>query len=197
VLIGFYDDSNEGLDPAEENVLRDVGCERIFSAGRGRYVSEEVIEFLRPGDTLVVHDISRLAGTIKDTLFLVERLHKSGVSVHALRNNVVPGTAVGDSFGTICAILADTSRNTDAQDSADRKSNGQRGRPASLSAEDQARAERLLQRASVLDVARLLRVSPATIYRYFPRRRNASVYSAGYERMPPPKGQGPPPTSKK
>jgi AcrR family transcriptional regulator len=46
-------------------------------------------------------------------------------------------------------------------------------RPHALSSADQLKVHQMLleKGASVLDVARKLRVSPATIYRYAPRRR--------------------------
>lgn len=172
MLIGFCLKDEGQPHPNEEDMLRDAGCERIFSSVRG-VVSNEVIDYLRPGDTLVIADVVRLGATIKDAISTVEQLQKRGVLIRSLHDPIVPGTSVGDSFGNICAILAEAYRGT-TDESEKKPRTGQKGRPAALRPEEQARAEQLLQQASVLEVARILKVSPATLYRYFPRKRSSS-----------------------
>ena len=167
--IGFYADSAAVGERPEVELLEEVGCGRIF--GPGDRLSEDVIEFLRPGDTIVVTHLSRLAKSLESLIVLIERLQTMGVSVHAIQNQIVPGTPVGDAFGQACSILAEFQRSTKTES---RDKRGRKGRPIVLNPEDQVRAERLLKRASVLEVARLLKVSPATIYRYFPRRRSGA-----------------------
>lgn len=184
MLIGFCTDAATAAGaPADAEILREIGCARVFGPDASRFVTAEVIDYLRPGDVLVIADIARLAGSIEELVTIVERLHHTNVAIHAVRNEIVPGTAIGDSFGQACAVLAKFCRATAPAESIRKPRNGRRGRPSALSPEDQAHAERLLMRENVLEVARLLRVSPATIYRYFPRGRfNASRRTGGREK---------------
>lgn len=177
--VGLYADEASADGRQELVLLEEAGCGRVF--GPAALVSEDVIEYLRPGDTLVVVSLARLATTLSGLILLLERLQAAGVAVHAIETQIVPGTAVGDAFGQVCSVLAAFHRSVASSDPKQKKS--RRGRPVVLAPDDQARAERLLKRASVLEVARLMKVSPATIYRYFPRRElGASAY--GSDRSP-------------
>ena len=166
VLVGFYADAVSADGRRELELLEEAGCGRVF--GPAALLPEDVIEYLRPGDTLLVVTLFRLATSLPGLILLFERLQEAGVGVHAIDNRVVPGTTIGDAFGQVCSILAGLHRA--ATSGAAKEKRGRRGRPIMLTPEDQARAERLLKRASVIEVARLLKVSPATIYRHFPRR---------------------------
>ena len=172
MLIGFCLHDESQPRPNEEDMLRDAGCERIFSSPRG-LITDDVIDYVRTGDTLVIADLVCLGATIKDAISTAEQLKKRGVLIRSLHEPIVPGTPVGNSFGDVCTILAEAYRNrSDANEKGSRP--GHKGRPAALQPGEQARAEQLLQRASVLEVARILKVSPATIYRYFPRKGSSS-----------------------
>jgi DNA invertase Pin-like site-specific DNA recombinase len=173
VLIGFASDAPAlNGEMADAELLRELGCERVLSAAQGVFITEDIIDYLRPGDVLVVADLARLESDLAKLIYLVERLHKAGVGLQVARTEIAPGTAAGDSFPKLCAILAEFCRTSPPQ-SPDRatRSIRARGRPAALPPEAQKRAERLLKsgRTSVNEIARVLNVSPATVYRYFPR----------------------------
>lgn len=167
MVVGFCYEFGAPGAPADADVLGEIRCERIFRSDVSSTVTKETIEFLRHGDVLVVAEVARLAPTIEDLLLLVERLHRDHIGVHCIRDGIVPGLPTGESFGEVCATLARFCREA-AQARLAAQKRG-RGRPTALSPEDRERAARLLKRATVIEVASLLRVSPATIYRYFPR----------------------------
>lgn len=182
--MGFYTDAavaNDGQSDTE--ILRGIECARLFGSAASQFVTEEVIDYLRPGDVLVVADIARLASSLESMMKVVERLHTGGIAIHAVRNNITPNSAVGDAFGSVCALLARFCRDVMEPKSKIKPGQRRRGRPIALRPDDQQQAERLLKRASVLEVARLLSVSPATLYRYFPRKRTMKKLIPHQERV--------------
>lgn len=163
----------------DERILRDFGCERVFSAAQGVFVAEDVVQYLRPGDVLAVADLSRLGADIAQFIQLVEQLHSAGVRVCVVGTEVGPDTALGATFAQSCAILAKFARAQSTQGSAQGRKRS-RGRPAALSPASKTRAQMLLRsgQASVAQVARILKVSSTTLYRHFPRTRKAIKTSA-------------------
>jgi DNA invertase Pin-like site-specific DNA recombinase len=171
VLVGFGVNKT-AAGGSDSDQLRALGCTRIFLVEDGEYLSEEVINYLRSGDTLVAVGLDRIGNSIEDILSALARLHEIGIAFRAEENQIIPGTPIGDAFLEICRMLTACARALKARESGQRRQRRRRGRPVVLGPDAHARAERLLreERASVLEIARLLRVSPATIYRYFPRR---------------------------
>jgi DNA invertase Pin-like site-specific DNA recombinase len=176
VLVGFHSAAAGGGE-SDSDALRGIDCARLFGSDESQFVTQEAMDFLRAGDVLVIADIARLAPSIEAMMTVVERLHQAGISVHAVRNGIVPGAPFGDSFGIMCTRLAQFCRaSTPPTQGNARKA--RRGRPNALRPEDQERAERLIKRQSVIEVARLLHVSPATLYRHFRNRRGAAKSGA-------------------
>jgi DNA invertase Pin-like site-specific DNA recombinase len=173
VLIGFAPDDPAGnASGSDAELLHQFGCERILSAAQGVLITEDVIDYIRPGDSLVGAAVARLEASLARLIHLVVRLDKAGVALQVANSEIARGTALGDSFAKICGILAAYIQ-TKAQQMSARQTPQQRSRgcPIALSPEAQKRAARLLNngRTSVYEIARILEVSPATVYRYFPR----------------------------
>jgi DNA invertase Pin-like site-specific DNA recombinase len=173
LLIGFAPDDPAGNGSSSDaELLHQFGCERILSAAHGVPITEDVIEYLRPGDTLVVGDLSRLEASLASLIHLVVRLDKAGVTLQVANGEIAPATALGGAFAKVCGILAAFILTQAQQASAgETQQQRSRGRPVALSPEAQRRAARMLKngRASVNEIAQILKVSPATVYRYFPR----------------------------
>lgn len=80
----------------QEKTLREAGCdvvraEKGSGASRvGRTELETLLDFLRPGDTLVVTRIDRLARSIKDLQDIVYMLKERGVSLRRLNSQLTP-----------------------------------------------------------------------------------------------------------
>ncbi|MEI9803323.1 MAG: recombinase family protein [Pseudolabrys sp.] len=179
MLIGFGAAAGDEKD-SDASTLQRLGCERSFLWADKTVIREELdraIEFLRPGDILVATDLTRFTNDILSLVALMQRLQTLQIGVRVESQGIVPGTAVGDAFAKCCSILADAHRSFEleraaADDGGSLLAKRQRGRPAALSLGDRMKAKRLLSegRMSVSQIARLLRVSTATIYRYFPQR---------------------------
>ena len=174
--IGNASDKAQGDGPA----LEKAGCERIIlvaDALEAKFKLDEILQYTRDGDVLVVLGLDRLGGTLDAIVQTVDRLYGLKVALQ-VEGCITPGTMIGDSFVEVCHALAKQGE-LFRQSRAAAGANGtasverRRGRPGSLSGVEQERAMRMLEggRANVREVARRFKVSPATIYRLFPRRR--------------------------
>ena len=157
--------------------LEGAGCDRIILVEAPQLVRlklEELLQYLRSGDTLVVIDLDRLGKNVDEIVLMCGRLEKAGVALRVEKRDIIPGTPLGEMFSKVCSCLSavlPVGRSADAVTQlAGKVIARRRGRPALLSIADKLRAQKLLvdQNASVQWVAKLLNVSPATIYRHFP-----------------------------
>jgi DNA invertase Pin-like site-specific DNA recombinase len=159
----------------DSSALESAGCERSFFYEATFELEErleQVFDFARAGDVVVVLDLDRLGATLRDVLESIAQFSDNAVGLKVEKYGIIPGTALGDSFGAACKVL----RDVDAPSQGAQLAHRRRGRPNVLDMETQAKALKLLSgNASVLEVARVLRVSPATIYRYFPKRSGRAV----------------------
>lgn len=69
-------------------------CDRVFEekisgASKARPALEEMMRFVRDGDTVVVHSIDRLARSLIDLQSIVDELVDKGVSVQFLKENLM------------------------------------------------------------------------------------------------------------
>ena len=71
------------------NALRSAGCETIYeeAASGGRWDRPELqnlLKYLRPGDVVVVWKLDRLSRSLKDLLFIMEKLDAAGAGFRSL-----------------------------------------------------------------------------------------------------------------
>jgi predicted site-specific integrase-resolvase len=83
-----------GLDQNTQRQLEGVALDRIFTdkaSGKDtrRPQLDELLRFIRDGDTLLVHSRDRLARNLDDLRTLVQRLTKKGVRVEFLKEHLV------------------------------------------------------------------------------------------------------------
>ena len=78
--------------------------EKVSAKDTNRPQLKEMLEFAREGDTIFIHDFSRLARSTKDLLDIVELLNKKGV--HLVSNS----TATGKLMLTIIGAIAEFER---------------------------------------------------------------------------------------
>jgi DNA invertase Pin-like site-specific DNA recombinase len=165
----------DNAQPAEVAMLEALGCEKVFTdyeTRRGERPNFRIaLDFLRPGDVLVVPATRHLGVDIEMIVLQVEWLRRAGVSVR-IGELFVPETPNGDAFSAICREFARLVEPPSESEPTTPAPTRQRGRPQALSAKDLAKARRLLAESTITisDVARALGVSPTTVYRYFPRR---------------------------
>lgn len=81
------------LDQNTQRQLESVQLDRIFTdkaSGKDakRPQLDELLRFIRDGDTLVVHSMDRLARNLDDLRSLVQRLTRKGVRIEFLKENL-------------------------------------------------------------------------------------------------------------
>lgn len=101
----------------QEAALRAAGCtviraEKKSGARRnGRTELAILLEFLAPGDTLVVTRIDRLARSMKDLQDIVHDLKERGVALRATEQPVNTATAAGKAFLDMLGVFAEFETN--------------------------------------------------------------------------------------
>lgn len=186
MLVGYARVSTADQTPALQlDALKAANCERIFvekasGAQRDRPELAAALAFLRPGDTLVVWKLDRLARSIKQLIETVDDMETIGIGFRSLTEAIDTTTPSGKLVFHIFGALAEFERSIirertraglDAAASRGRKG----GRPSALSNADLAAAKALLRdpEITVEEVAQRMNVSPATLYRYLPGGRSS------------------------
>lgn len=177
-LVGYarISTTQQSLDQ-QHDALALAGTVRVFAdtmsgARDDRPQLAAMLDYVRPGDTVVVVALDRLGRTVPGIFRTVETLHASGVHLRTLRENIDSTTPIGKLLMAIFAGVAEYERILIMERSAvARQAARDRGklpgRPRALDS-DQLRTALDLRNAgqSVPDIMRTLRVSRSTLYRY-------------------------------
>ena len=164
----------------QEQALRAAGCEVIRAekvTGTSRTDRTELqvlLDFLRPGDTLVVTRIDRLARSIKDLQDIVYTLKEQGVTLKAIEQPIDTRSAAGKAFLDMLGVFAEFETNLrrerQIEGIAAAKSRGvYRGRKPSVDTAEIQRL-RLEDKLGATEIARRLGVGRATVYRALANR---------------------------
>ena len=101
----------------QEEALRAAGCQVIRAEKRGggdregRTELRLLLDFLHPGDTLVVTRIDRLARSVRDLQDIVHELKGKGIALKATEQPVDTGTAAGKAFLAMLGVFAEFETN--------------------------------------------------------------------------------------
>jgi DNA invertase Pin-like site-specific DNA recombinase len=97
----------------QQEELKKAGCkvvrsEKVSGTSReGRAELESLMEFLRPGDTLVVTRVDRLARSIRDLQNIVHELKERGVAIKATEQPIDTSTAAGKAFLDMLGVFSE------------------------------------------------------------------------------------------
>lgn len=174
-IIGYARVSTDDQDCAiQEDALRAAGCTIVRSEKRsgttteGREELETVLSFLRPGDTLMVTRIDRLARSVRDLEGIVARLRERGAHLRATGQPVDTATAAGKAFLQMLAVFAEFEtairRERQMEGIAKAKAAGvYKGRRPSVPTQEVR--ELHAQGISPTEIAKRLRIGRASVYR--------------------------------
>jgi DNA invertase Pin-like site-specific DNA recombinase len=180
-LVGYARVSTADQDPKLQlDALHRAGCERCFvdyasGVRADRPELAAVLDYLRPGDTLVVWKLDRLGRSLSHLIELLGQLEQRGVHFASLTEGMDTATPMGRLLFSIMGALAEFERSlirerTVAGLAAARAAGRRGGRPRALT-DDQVDQVRILRAAGKgsASIARTLGVSRMTVYRALPR----------------------------
>ena len=84
--------------------------EKVSAKDTNRPKLQEMLEYVREGDTVYIHDFSRLARSTKDLLDIVERLNNKGVTLKSNKENLDTSTPTGKLMLTMIGAINEFER---------------------------------------------------------------------------------------
>ena len=84
--------------------------EKISAKDTNRPKLQELLDFVREGDTVHIHDFSRLARSTRDLLDIVERLNSKGVHLVSNKENIDTSTPTGKLMLTMIGAINEFER---------------------------------------------------------------------------------------
>jgi len=116
--IGYARVSTTDQDTAiQVAALRAAGCEVVReekasgTSTTGRTELQTILEFLRPGDVLVVTRVDRLARSIADLQTIVRTVREKGAALACTEQPVDTSTAAGKAFLDMLGVFAEFETN--------------------------------------------------------------------------------------
>jgi DNA invertase Pin-like site-specific DNA recombinase len=162
----------------QEDALKNAGCDKVFTDRLSGSTKErpgliQVLEFLRPGDTLVIWRLDRLARSLKDLISLVASLKDREIHLISLNESIDTNSLNGRLIFHIFAALAEfesglIKERTKAGLTAARARGRNGGRPKLISSSQESKLKLLIKdpNFSPKELQEMFGVSKATLYRY-------------------------------
>ena len=178
-LIGFARVSTIGQSYEEQvKQLEKAGCFKIFvgknsgEKSKNRARLDELLAFVREGDTIVITKLDRLGRSASQLLNLYEDLESRGVSLKSLDGMI--DTQRNDPFDKMKCVfmaqLAEMERNSIRERTLEGRlakgEAGKRGRPKAITDEEKEAFKKDVNRGlSLTDLSQKYKISKSTAYR--------------------------------
>jgi DNA invertase Pin-like site-specific DNA recombinase len=159
---------------AQIEALTAAGCGMVRQEQRsgatleGRPELRTILDFIHPGETLVVTRIDRLARSMQDLQTIVARLKEKGAHLAATEQPVDTSTATGKAFFDMLGVFAEFETNLRRERQAEgikaaKRKGVYRGRPPKI---DMATIQAKLGAGlSPTEIAREMGISRGTVYK--------------------------------
>lgn len=101
MIIGYVRCSSVDQNEARQMVTMErynvekLYMEKVSGKDTNRPQLQEMLSYVREGDTIVIHDFSRLARSTKDLLEIVELLQNKNVALVSAKENIDTNTSTG------------------------------------------------------------------------------------------------------
>lgn len=176
--IGYCRVSTEEQNPEMQlAALKRDGCKKIFTDKASgetakRPQLKKCLDFVSSGDVLTVWKTDRLARSLRDLIMLMDDLKEQGVAFRSLTESIDTTTPAGRAQWQMVGVLAELERSlikerTKAGRAAAISRGVKMGRKLRLSPQQAQHARELIEQGKHhKEVAKLLGVSLATLYRY-------------------------------
>jgi DNA invertase Pin-like site-specific DNA recombinase len=174
--------SGQNLDSQLDD-LKKAGCSKIF-ADRISGVKEsrpewnQLLEYLRHGDTLVITELSRMSRSLMHLLQTVNILEDRGINLQSLRENIDTSTATGRAFISIMGAINQMERELKAERAAaGRAAAKARGRTGGRPKTDPTKLEQakiLYENSSqtAAEICKSIGIGRRTLFNYLAEARN-------------------------
>jgi DNA invertase Pin-like site-specific DNA recombinase len=99
MLIGYARVSTDGQNLNRQlDQLEATGCERIYQekitgTKKERPELEKLLDHIRPGDVIIISELTRLSRSTKDLFLLVDLIEKKGANFKSLRESWMDTTS--------------------------------------------------------------------------------------------------------
>lgn len=105
-------DQNEArqLEALKKYDIEKWYTEKVSAKDMNRPKLREMLDFVREGDTIYIHDFSRLARSTKDLLDIMDLLQSKGVSLVSNKENIDSSTPTGKLMITMIASINEFER---------------------------------------------------------------------------------------
>jgi DNA invertase Pin-like site-specific DNA recombinase len=196
-LIGYARVSTHGQhDDSQIDALTEAGCERVFTdKASGKLASrpelDACLDYLRPGDTLVITRLSRAMRSLRHLLDLAHSLSERGIGLKVLKQDIDTTTPTGRLVFHVLAAIDEFERELIVEGTregleAARARGRHGGRPRKLSADQVKLAREMYDRHgedgkrayTVAQIAAVLGVTRGTIYAALERERRVQADKA-------------------
>jgi DNA invertase Pin-like site-specific DNA recombinase len=177
-VIGYARVSTVGQTLEQQSeALTSAGAGKIFhdimsGARDDRPGFAECMRYLREGDTLIVWRLDRLGRNMRSIINTLHELTERGVTVRSLHDGVDTSTSTGRMVAGILMSIAEYERELVRERTAlklehARKSGRKFGRPAKLTSDQAALAQRMKANGeTAATICRTLGIGRTTLYRY-------------------------------
>ncbi len=179
MLVGYarVSTQDQNLD-LQQDALTSAGCEKIFidhvsGAQAERVGLDQALEYMRPGDTLVVWKLDRLGCSLRHLVETIQLMASKEIGFKSLQENIDTTTSGGKLVFHLFAALAEFERDiirdrTHAGLAAARVRGRKGGRPTVMNEQLKQAAELLRadRSRSITDICKTLGISRATFYRH-------------------------------
>jgi len=160
--------------------------EKISGVAKERPALAEMMDYIRPGDIVVVTKLDRLGRSMNDLINLVEGFKEKGIGFVSLAENIDTSTTTGKLIFHIFASLAEFERDlirerTEAGRASARARGRMGGRPRK-----EANTALMLYDARELTPAKiceLCKISQATLYRWVKERKDTQAKEAKAQKI--------------
>ena len=161
----------------QRGLLHRAGCIRVFEdsgsgkTSRARTQLGQMLDYLRPGDVVVVTKLDRLSRSMMDLLSLSQTIHDKGAELRSLSEDLDTTTSAGRLIFHVMGVLAEYERERIRERTLEgleeaRKQGRVGGRPPVLNERQLRMVMRMrAEGESLREIARTFNVSVGTVHR--------------------------------
>src|SRR5262249_2871310 len=144
---------------------------------------EQLLVYVRPGDTVVITELSRMSRSLAHLLEFVRTFEQQGIALVSLREHIDTSTASGRCFLAMMGAIAQMERELKAERAAAAKARGRTGgRPRTDPDKlEQARILYLHSDKTAAEVCRMVGIGRRTLFSYLTQVKRRALTTSAHE----------------